>query len=106
MLVTVVVTFSCSNPSTWTLGTDALTDRPGAAETATAQATRVTREARRGEKNMVVKTVKGVEETTRMNERGLSSFSVLVNEIWRANCDETRSDGYVAPKANMVDSEF
>ena len=36
VLVTVAVTFKYSNPSTWTLGTDALTVRPGVAETASA----------------------------------------------------------------------
>ena len=46
VLVTVVVTFKFSNPSTRTLGTDALTDRSGPAETATAEATRATKEAR------------------------------------------------------------
>ena len=41
-----------------------------------------------------------------MNERGFNSFSVLIDEVWWANCDETRSDGYVAPNANLDDSEF
>ena len=45
VLVTVVVTFKFSNPSTWGLGTDVLTDKPGPAETATAVATRATKEA-------------------------------------------------------------
>ena len=62
----VVVTFKYSNPSTWALGTDALTVRPGAPETATEEATRATREARRVEENIVMKIVKAVEEPSRM----------------------------------------
>ena len=43
-----------------------MTVRPGVAETARAQVARVTREARRGEENIVVKIVKAIEETTRV----------------------------------------
>jgi hypothetical protein len=66
VLVMVVVTFKFSNPSTLTLGVDALTVKPGAAETATAEATRATKEARREEENIVVKVVKAVGEATPM----------------------------------------
>ena len=45
VLVTVVMTFKFSSPLTWTLGIDVLTVKPGAAETATAEATKAMREA-------------------------------------------------------------
>jgi len=52
--MTVVMTFKFSSPSTLTLGVEVLTDKLGAAETATAEATRVVREARREKWNIVV----------------------------------------------------
>ena len=55
MLVIVVVTFKFPNPSTLALGIDALTVRPGAAETVTVEATRARREARRDEENILMK---------------------------------------------------
>ena len=66
VLMTVVVTFKFSNPSTLTLEVEVLTVKPGAAETATAEATRATREAWREEENIVMKAVKAVDETTPM----------------------------------------
>ena len=62
----VVVIFRFSNPSTLALGTDVLTARPGAAEMATAEAARATREAWMEEENIVMKAVKAVDETTPM----------------------------------------
>ena len=62
VLVTVVVTFRFCNPSTLALGVEVLRDSPGAAETATAEAMRATREARREEENIVVTVVKGIDE--------------------------------------------
>jgi len=50
VLVTVVVTFQLSSLSTCTLETDILTVRPGAAETAIAEATR--RRGQHGEKRI------------------------------------------------------
>jgi len=64
VLVTVVVTFKFSNPSTSTLGVEVLRVRPGAAETAIAEATRAAREARREEENILVKAVKAIDEAT------------------------------------------
>jgi len=55
-LIMVVVTFRFINPSTLALGVDVLTVRPGAAETATAEATRATRKAGREEENIVKET--------------------------------------------------
>ena len=52
VLMTVAVTFKFSKPSTLTLGAEALTAKPGPAETAIAEATMATREARR-EENIV-----------------------------------------------------
>ena len=69
VLTIVVVTFRFPNPSTLTLGVDVLMvtlgapETAGAAETVTAEATRATREARREEVNIVVKSV---EEATTM----------------------------------------
>ena len=51
----VVVTFKFSKPSTLTLGVEVLTDKLGEAETATAEAMRVVREARREKENIVVR---------------------------------------------------
>ena len=72
VLVTVVVTFKFCNPSTLALGVVVLRVKPGAAETATAEATRARREARREEENIVrkvvvmnvVNAVKAIEEGT------------------------------------------
>ena len=64
VLVTVVVTFKFSNPSTLTVGVEVLSVKPGAAETATAEATRATREARREEENIVVTVVKVIDEAS------------------------------------------
>jgi len=58
----VVVTFKFSSPSTLTLRVEVLTDKLGAAETATAEATRVVREARREKENIVVQVAKAVDE--------------------------------------------
>ena len=55
----VVVIFRFSNPSTLKLGVEVLTLKPGTAETATTEAMRTTREARREEENIVRKVVKG-----------------------------------------------
>ena len=66
VLVTVVVTFKFSNPSTLRLGVEVLTVKPGAAETTIAEATRATREARREEENIVMKVVKAVDDATPM----------------------------------------
>jgi len=57
----VVVTFKFSSPSTLSLGVEVLTDKPGAAETATAEAMRVVREAQREKENIVVRVAKAVE---------------------------------------------
>jgi len=75
VLEMVVVTFRLSNPSTLALGTDALTVRPGVAETATAEATRRTREARREEENIVVKVVKTVGAMTPMKPPGYTTLT-------------------------------
>ena len=56
MLVMVVVTFRFSNPTTSALGVEILRDKPGAAETATAEATREISKAE--EENIVVKTIR------------------------------------------------
>jgi len=66
VLMTVVVTFKFSNPSTLRLEVGVLMTNPGAADTATAEATRATREARREEENIVMNVVKTVGETTPM----------------------------------------
>ena len=58
VLVTVAVTFKFSNPSTLTLGIEVLTAKLWSAETAIAEATMVTREARREEENIVTKVVR------------------------------------------------
>jgi len=59
----VVVTLKFSKPSSsLTLGVEVLTDKLGAAETATAKATKVVREARREKENIVVQVVKAVEK--------------------------------------------
>jgi len=58
----VVVTFKFSSPSTLTLGVEVLTDKLGAAETATTEATRVVREAQRERENIVVQVAKAVEK--------------------------------------------
>ena len=47
VLITVVVTFKFSNPSTSTFGVEVLTVKPGAAETVTVEATRMMRGAKR-----------------------------------------------------------
>ena len=60
----VVVTFRFSNPSTSALGIEVLRVKPGAAATATPEATRATREARREEENIVTKTVEVVDEAS------------------------------------------
>jgi len=62
VLVMVVVTFKFSSPSTLTLGVEVLTDKLGAAETTTAEATRVVREAQREKENIVVRVAKAVEK--------------------------------------------
>ena len=64
VLVMVVVTFKFSNPSTRTLGTEVLMVRPGVAETATTEAMRAMKEARREEENIVTKVVNAVDEMT------------------------------------------
>jgi hypothetical protein len=71
VLVTIVVTFKFSNPSTFVLGVEVLTVKLGAAETAMEEATRATREAWREEEeeNIVMKAVKVVDETTPMKPR-------------------------------------
>ena len=61
VLVTVVVTFKFSNPSTLALEVEVLTVNPGPAETATAEATRATREARREEENISVKVLEVID---------------------------------------------
>jgi len=76
VLVIVVVTFKFSNPSTLKSGIEALRVRPGVAETTTAEATRVRREARMEGENIVVKVVKAV-ETLGPKGPGLSSLPVL-----------------------------
>jgi len=58
----VVVTFKFSSPSTLTLGVEILTDKLGAAETATAEAMKVAREARREKGNIVMQVAKAVDE--------------------------------------------
>jgi len=60
----VVVTFKFSNPSTLTLGVEVLMVKLGVAETATADAMRMAREARREEGNIVVQVAKVVDEKT------------------------------------------
>ena len=63
VLVTVVVTFKFFNPSTLVLGVEVLRVKPGAAETATAEAMRATRE----EESIVVTVVtvvKGIDEAS------------------------------------------
>ena len=60
----VVVTFKFSSPSTRMLGPDVLTVRPGAAETATAETTRATREVRREEENIARKGMNAVDRMT------------------------------------------
>jgi len=62
VLMMVVVTFKFSSPSKSTLGVEVLTDKLGAAETATAEATRVVREAQREKENIVVQAAKTVEK--------------------------------------------
>ena len=64
VLVTVVVTFRFSNPSTLMLEVEVLTVKPGAAETATAETTRAARETRREEDNISTTAVKAVDEAT------------------------------------------
>ena len=64
VLVIVVVTFRFSNPSTSTLGVEILRDKPGVAETATAEATRATSEARMEEENIAIRTVEAIGEAT------------------------------------------
>ena len=63
VLVVVVVTFRFPNPSTLALGIDALTVRPGAADMATTEATRATREAWR-EENILTKEMRPWERTS------------------------------------------
>ena len=58
----VVVTFKFSSPSTLTLGVEILTDKLGAAETVTAEAMKVAREARREKGNIVMQVAKAVDE--------------------------------------------
>jgi len=71
-LVMVVITFKFFDPSPLMWGAEVLTvtlgtpETAGAPETMTADAMRATREARREEKNIVVKVVKGVEGATPM----------------------------------------
>ena len=62
VLMMVVVIFKFSSPSTLTLGVEALTDKLGVAETATAEAMRVMREAQREKENIVVQVAKVVEK--------------------------------------------
>ena len=54
MLVTVVVTFRFSNPSTLMLGVEVLTVKPGVAETATVEATRAMRRLQREWESIVM----------------------------------------------------
>ena len=63
VLMTVAVTLRFWTPSTSTLGVEVLTVKPGAALTATAEATRTVRAARR-EESMAVWAVKAAGETT------------------------------------------
>ena len=68
VLAMVVVTLRFSNPSTLALGDEDLTVRlgvetAGAAETVTAEETRAAKKAQREGENIVVKVVKGIEET-------------------------------------------
>ena len=60
--MTVVVTFKFTSPLTLTLGAEALTDKLGAAKTATAEATRVVREAQREKEDIVIQVAKAVEK--------------------------------------------
>jgi len=60
--MTVVVTFKFSSPSTLTLGVEVLTDKLGAAETVTAEAMKVAREARREKRNILMQVPKAVDE--------------------------------------------
>ena len=66
VLVTVAVTLKFPSPSTLSLGIDVVTVKPGVAETAIAEATRATREARREEENIVAKVLKVVGEAAPM----------------------------------------
>ena len=72
VLTTVVVTLRFSNPSTSILGAEDLTvklgtvETAGAAETVTAEETRAARKVRGEGENIVVKVVKGIEETAPM----------------------------------------
>ena len=76
VLVTVAVTFKFSNPSTLTLGVEVLTAKLWSAETAIAEATMATREARREEKSIVMQGVRGLVRP-RLDEPGLSSLPVF-----------------------------
>jgi len=67
----VVVTFKFSTPSTLTLGVEVLTDKPVPAETATAEAMRVVREARREKENIVVQVAKAVDEKAPIKPKAL-----------------------------------
>ena len=104
VLVTVVVTFKFSKPSTLALGMDALMVRPGAAETATAEATRATREVRRVEENIVVKVVRVMKaddfnKTSEVDERGLNSNSGSAGLVDTGQRTDFQK---VSPKANAV----
>ena len=73
VLVMVVVTSKFSNPSTLTLGVEALIVRLGVADTTTAEATKVKRGAKREEENIVVKAARVV-ETLGLEGHGLSTL--------------------------------
>ena len=75
VLVMIVVIFRFSNPSTSTLGVEILRDKPGAAETTAAEATRAKREARRGEESIAMKTVKAIGEATSLGPWGWTSLA-------------------------------
>ena len=70
----VVVIFRFSSPSTSRLGVEILRDKLGAAETATAEATRATREARREEESIEIKTVEAIGEATSLGSWGSTSL--------------------------------
>jgi len=73
VLVMVVVTFRFSNPSTSALGVEILRVKPGAAETATAEATRATSETRREEESIIIKTVGRFSEAASLGLWGRTS---------------------------------
>jgi len=76
LLVMVVVTFKFSNPSTLTLGVEALRVRLGAAVTTTAEATKAKMETERDEEYISVEAAEAV-ETVGLKCRDLSSLPAL-----------------------------